>query len=174
MLFSSFEACRPVMGGAQPNNGMRFKGLAMKLGHRIFPILARSRRARWGEGDPNFVSALGFPVPSDVRVVGRDVLVDAIDYAKHHGFSRQARGVPVDDPTAAYLVIPYVFEPTPERSWRCIVALVPGSPNAAKTFSSFGSLDVSETRYEKFQIASSRLCNQMFHWLAWQAFHKAE
>jgi hypothetical protein len=115
-------------------------------------------------------SWLGYPVPADLRVVSSEELTTLISTAEQRGFSRTAKDL---HPRGAdtFAVLPYLYEGSPEASWRCLVVHVDDwNPQvASRPEVTFGRLDIALADFDSLRRAGRRQRDQLLHWTAWLA-----
>ncbi|MEO3767748.1 hypothetical protein [Streptomyces sp. B5E4] len=96
-------------------------------------------------------------------------LQELIREAQENGFSRRARDIQIE-PDRDYVLIPFLFEPTPAAAWICSILHLPRdlqklhskAPSAERN-----TIDVSVRRYRKLSRLSAADKNRAIHFTAY-------
>ncbi|MEU7246015.1 hypothetical protein [Streptomyces sparsogenes] len=126
-------------------------------------LLRRSRRVQ---------SYFGWPVPAAVRTASRSRMRELVETARTSGFSRKGVGLDLDA-GETFVVVPYLPEPTPIKSWICLIAAFPHAmdlPVGERPRCDFARLDIAEADFDSLSPAGAKVRDQLLHWLAWEAY----
>ncbi|MGW4499335.1 hypothetical protein ACWENR_12085 [Micromonospora sp. NPDC004336] len=116
----------------------------------------------------------GWPVPATVRTVTATRLQELIGTAVVNGFSRRARGVPVEQ-DLEYVLFPQLPELTPSPCWICTVVAVPAAGalvDGHRGEIRYGRLDVSVEDFRRLPRVRRHRREELLHWLAYAASRK--
>lgn len=125
--------------------------------------LRTSRRAR---------SWFGWPVPAAVMTASPSRMRELVETARTSGFSRTGKGLDLES-GQLFVVIPYLPEPSPVKSWMCLIAAIPHGMELGageKPRYEFARLDIAEKDFDSLSPAKAKMRDQLVHWLAWDAY----
>jgi hypothetical protein len=125
--------------------------------------LRRSRRAQ---------SWLGWPVPAAVMTASRTRVRGLVETARTSGYSRKGEGLDLEA-GQSFVVIPYLQESSPTKSWMCLIAVFPHAFELAygeKPHCEFARLDIAEADLRSLPSAKAEVRDQLLHWMAWEAY----
>jgi hypothetical protein len=117
-------------------------------------------------------SWLGWPVPSPVFIPEPEQVRKLVATAFARGYSRKARGLDVHN-ARRYAVIPFLEELSPSRAWMCLVLAFSNPADLGygeRPKIEYARIDVSHEDLESLPRAGSRMRDQLFHWIAWEAY----
>lgn len=125
--------------------------------------LRRSRRAE---------SWFGWPVPAAVMTASPSRMRKLVETARTSGFSRTGKGLDLET-GQSFVVIPYLPEPSPVKSWICLIVAFPHAMEVRageKPRYDFSRLDIAEQDFNSLSPAKAKVRDQLVHWLAWGAY----
>ncbi|MEU9795627.1 hypothetical protein AB0E27_34495 [Streptomyces sparsogenes] len=126
----------------------------------------------WLRRSSRVQSYFGWPVPAAVRTASRSRMRELVETARTSGFSRKGVGLDLEG-GETFVVVPYLPEPTPVKSWICLIAAFPHAmdlPVAERPRCDFARLDISEADFDSLSPAKAKVRDQLLHWLAWEAY----
>ncbi|MES4907123.1 MULTISPECIES: hypothetical protein [unclassified Streptomyces] len=116
-------------------------------------------------------SGLGWPVPAAVRTASRSRMRELVDIARAN-YSRKGVGLDLEA-GESFVVIPYLPESSPVKSWMCLVVAFPHPmelPYGERPRCEFARLDIAEADFASLPAAKGKVRDQFVHWMAWEAY----
>ncbi|MGY0061332.1 hypothetical protein ACWY4P_33140 [Streptomyces sp. LZ34] len=117
-------------------------------------------------------SGLGWPVPAAVRTASRSRMRELVETARTSGFSRKGDSLDLEA-GESFVVIPYLLESSPVKSWMCLIAAFPHPmelPYGERPRCEFARLDITKADFASLPAAKAKVRDQLLHWMAWEAY----
>ncbi|NUS87938.1 MAG: hypothetical protein HOY75_35855 [Streptomyces sp.] len=117
-------------------------------------------------------SWFGWPVPAAVRTASPSRVRELVETAKTSGFSRTGKGLDLEA-GQVFVVIPYLPEPSPVKSWMCLIAAFPHAMEleaGENPRCEFARLDIAKADFASLPAAKAKVRDQLLHWMAWEAY----
>ncbi|MEU1668838.1 hypothetical protein ABZ547_35710 [Streptomyces sparsogenes] len=97
---------------------------------------------------------------------------ELVETARTSGFSRKGAGLDLEA-GESFVVVPYLRESSPVRSWMCLIAAFPHTfelPYGERPRCEFARLDIAEADFASLPDVKAKVRDQLVHWMAWEAY----